>query len=261
MTVDTTTEAVEPRLISLIRQRTAIGVRKYGEPLRTNNGRDATRDALEEALDLCQYLMQRTMEADAERDAWRERCALANDRWDKKVLENQALAAERDAAVAERDKYRPYYDAVRAAHNGYTAKGEGDNPVPEPATPKQALRELNEEWEKREDVAIDGILRAEAERDEWKARAEAAEAIVERLPTTADGKRYDELSGSGCHSEPTAYVLHAGSIYEVRTWRYNWERDLYGELGSFRGPVTVRLSECYSTREAAIAAREAKENG
>lgn len=71
-------EAVEARLVALIHERTAIGVRKYGEPLHTHNGRDAKTDALEESLDLNQYLMQSLMEAE---DA------------------NRALAAERDAAV------------------------------------------------------------------------------------------------------------------------------------------------------------------
>lgn len=54
--------AVGERLKALIDQRTAIGIRKYGTPLMTHNGRDAHRDALEEALDLCQYLMQMVLE-------------------------------------------------------------------------------------------------------------------------------------------------------------------------------------------------------
>jgi hypothetical protein len=53
---------VEPVLVELIRQRTALGKAKYGTVLRTRNGRDATMDALQEALDMCQYLTQRVME-------------------------------------------------------------------------------------------------------------------------------------------------------------------------------------------------------
>ena len=55
-------EAVEPRLVALIRERPVLGRERYGTALRTHNGRDATVDALQESLDLNQYLMQRVME-------------------------------------------------------------------------------------------------------------------------------------------------------------------------------------------------------
>lgn len=38
--------------------RDHMGRKKYGKPLRSNNGRDALRDAYQEALDLCAYLRQ-----------------------------------------------------------------------------------------------------------------------------------------------------------------------------------------------------------
>ena len=57
-------EPVGERLKAMIDERTAIGIRKYGEPLHSYNGRDATRDALEEALDLSQYLAQMVIEAE-----------------------------------------------------------------------------------------------------------------------------------------------------------------------------------------------------
>lgn len=38
--------------------RAALGLRKYGQPLRPNNGRDALLDAYHEALDLAMYLRQ-----------------------------------------------------------------------------------------------------------------------------------------------------------------------------------------------------------
>lgn len=53
---------VEPVLVELIRQRTALGRSRYGTQLQTHNGRDCRVDALQEALDLSQYLMQRVME-------------------------------------------------------------------------------------------------------------------------------------------------------------------------------------------------------
>jgi hypothetical protein len=49
-------------LKAMIDQRTALGIRKYGTPLMTNNGRNATQDALDEALDLCQYQHQIILE-------------------------------------------------------------------------------------------------------------------------------------------------------------------------------------------------------
>ena len=38
--------------------RAKLGLKKYGEPLKANNGRDALLDAYQEALDLCMYLRQ-----------------------------------------------------------------------------------------------------------------------------------------------------------------------------------------------------------
>lgn len=56
-------QPVEPYLIALIRERTALGITRYGTALHTHNGRDPTIDALQEALDLCQYLAQALLEA------------------------------------------------------------------------------------------------------------------------------------------------------------------------------------------------------
>lgn len=38
--------------------RAALGLKKYGQPLRPNNGRDALLDAYHEALDIAMYLRQ-----------------------------------------------------------------------------------------------------------------------------------------------------------------------------------------------------------
>lgn len=45
---------LEPEL----RQRAAEGLRHYGVPLMTHNGRDALRDALDELLDALKYILQ-----------------------------------------------------------------------------------------------------------------------------------------------------------------------------------------------------------
>ncbi len=55
---------VGERLIELIRERTKLGIEKYGEALTTYNGRDAMLDALQESIDLNQYLMQVVMESE-----------------------------------------------------------------------------------------------------------------------------------------------------------------------------------------------------
>lgn len=44
--------------------RARVGLKKYGEPLRPNNGRDALLDAYHEALDLAMYLRQALEERD-----------------------------------------------------------------------------------------------------------------------------------------------------------------------------------------------------
>jgi hypothetical protein len=45
-------------VIADLNARREAGTRKYGTPLRSNNGRDALVDAYQEALDLCMYLRQ-----------------------------------------------------------------------------------------------------------------------------------------------------------------------------------------------------------
>lgn len=45
--------------------RAKIGLERYGQPLRPNNGRDTRRDAKEEAADLVAYLMTSLREGDA----------------------------------------------------------------------------------------------------------------------------------------------------------------------------------------------------
>lgn len=78
-----------PPIIDLVladlRERASVGLARYGTPLRAHNGRDALVDAYQEALDLAMYLRQEIEERGA----------------DARAL--AALAAERDALIAERD--------------------------------------------------------------------------------------------------------------------------------------------------------------
>lgn len=61
-------ESLKQRFCDLINERTAIGVERYGEPLQTDNGRDAERDLTEELLDALQYQEQSRLELKADRD-------------------------------------------------------------------------------------------------------------------------------------------------------------------------------------------------
>lgn len=51
-------KAVWGLVIADMHDRDLDGVREYGVPLLTHNGRDALQDAYEEALDLAAYLRQ-----------------------------------------------------------------------------------------------------------------------------------------------------------------------------------------------------------
>lgn len=44
--------------------RITLGIERYGHPLQTHNGRDATRDAYDELLDAAHYLKQLLLEAE-----------------------------------------------------------------------------------------------------------------------------------------------------------------------------------------------------
>lgn len=49
-------------VIKALEDRLAVGVKRYGQPLRAFNGRDAAQDAFEEVLDLSVYLAQMRIE-------------------------------------------------------------------------------------------------------------------------------------------------------------------------------------------------------
>ena len=66
-------DQVKARFCHYIDERTAIGVEKYGEPLRTFNGRDAVRDFTEELVDALQYQEQDRQQLIAENQELKER--------------------------------------------------------------------------------------------------------------------------------------------------------------------------------------------
>lgn len=62
MPIGGTGEVVLDQVLKDLTDRSTVGVEKYGEPLRTFNGRDSLMDAYQEALDLVMYLRQAIME-------------------------------------------------------------------------------------------------------------------------------------------------------------------------------------------------------
>jgi hypothetical protein len=59
-------EIVAGYVLADIRARYAAGIRKYGGPLMTHNGRNALWDAYQEVLDLAMYLRQVLLEQEAQ---------------------------------------------------------------------------------------------------------------------------------------------------------------------------------------------------
>lgn len=55
-----------------IKKRKIMGKKKYGVPLRANNGRNAIQDAYEEAQDMMLYLKQRLVEEERAEKLWKE---------------------------------------------------------------------------------------------------------------------------------------------------------------------------------------------
>lgn len=75
-----------------------------------------------------------------------------------------ALTQRAEQAERERDEAVPFMLAVKNAHNGYDAAMRNSlHDLEEPATPEQALRELNAELEAMFDDTTDRLYAAEAE--------------------------------------------------------------------------------------------------
>lgn len=53
---------IAPLVQKDIEERAKVGCKKYGELLKSNNGRNALWDAYQEVLDLCMYLRQKIEE-------------------------------------------------------------------------------------------------------------------------------------------------------------------------------------------------------
>lgn len=53
---------VPAEIYAQLAERVALGIKKYGMSLQTNNGRDALLDCLQESLDGCMYAQQSSLE-------------------------------------------------------------------------------------------------------------------------------------------------------------------------------------------------------
>jgi hypothetical protein len=51
-----------PLVLADLKERSDTGIKKYGEPLKANNGRDALVDVYQEILDAAMYIRQKIYE-------------------------------------------------------------------------------------------------------------------------------------------------------------------------------------------------------
>jgi len=97
---------------------------------------------------------------------------------------------------AERDKYKPYFDALRKRHNGYDPEFRKDSGCTEPATPEIALDELTEE---ADSLAVDAPIHAVLTR--LKTRNDKLMAgltlAMEWLDSVCDPECYDLRTPAG----------------------------------------------------------------
>lgn len=86
------------------------------------------------------------------------------------------------------------------------------------------------------------LKEADEKANHWKSRAEKAEATVARLPKTADG---------------VPVIPAISEVFHFRQDLFPGSCTVWGETVTHYGrtPQILRLSDCYSTREAALAAK------
>jgi hypothetical protein len=118
---------VTPVLIERLKSRAEEGLKTYGRPLQTFNGRSALQDALEEVLDLAQYLQQAVMEA-KEGGVWKVKVASPVVCYDCGKLVNAGDLNHQDVIVDNRDGVMAFFCSDSCA--GYSRprlmpKGEG----------------------------------------------------------------------------------------------------------------------------------------
>lgn len=155
-----------------------------------------------------------------------------------------ALEADCAAMTKERDEYRPYYDAIRAAHNGYDPAMRAANPdMREPKTPSDALTDLEREHDAMLHSEIDLRLKAEAELCGLR-------EIVGKLPLTADGVPIIP----GTKVWVTKAIDEGTLVREFDADSLDSRSACVRNYRGFPGGAMADLANCYSTRAAALTA-------
>lgn len=86
----------EVMLPSLLKERRERGLRTYGRPLETWNGRDAVRDALEEILDAFLYVLQEALEREDLVETMKKDSAVVKNLGEQVARSARALVAIRE---------------------------------------------------------------------------------------------------------------------------------------------------------------------
>lgn len=102
--------AITDLLIRDLAERQAFGIQKYGEPLRTFNGRDPLADAYQELIDLLVYLRQYMEESKTERAAIMARMLrqAAEDAYQSEVIDTgmETLTIGKDSDYADKEDWK-----------------------------------------------------------------------------------------------------------------------------------------------------------
>ena len=114
---------------------------------------------------------------------------------DEMVKDALNLALTADEALAAKDaeiaRLRPYYDAVRAAHNGYDPEARAAMPtLQEPATPEQAIKDLLGEAETCR--ALNGY------EENQELRAQVADLKEQLKEARADQREFEKEAREAC---------------------------------------------------------------
>lgn len=87
-------DEVVPFLIEKLQERRELGIQKYGEPLKTFNGRNQSQDALEELLDFVQYFTAKLLEDGTPNETLEEVRSTFSQKLAELQQENEQLKAE-----------------------------------------------------------------------------------------------------------------------------------------------------------------------
>jgi len=128
------------------------------------------------------------------------------------------MVDEYDVLKAERDEYRPYYDALRARHNSYDPGFCADVGCPEPATPEQALDELLEEADA---LAVDApihtvLVRLKSER--YRLTVRVGELEAERDLLLQEARIHAQEARTQRSTVHEIYQLSTGATGEPGDW-------------------------------------------